>query len=445
MNSEIVILHKKSTYIKSSGLILFAFATAFFPRILQSAGVPAAINFLHFIVVPLSCYIVITKTKVKDKNQISIVKALLTGILILMGVMTASALLNKAGIINIFLDWILLAEPFLLLLAIISIPMSSESYTKFRLWILGFVYLHIFLAICQKILMDFGFLYTGRMTLEDNVQGVFYLSGAGHVVGASVSMSFGLYYLINAKKSPFLFRISVFAAAFMQLLFADAKQTLLVFILAWLLLILFKIEDIKATLQYLIAAILAGCLFIWCLQNVPAFAAFNGWIRPEIYAPDGEATILKTQAFKIIPSYYISPFNWLLGLGPGHTIGRLGGWMIHDYGSIVVPLGATSHPASEAVWATWRGYWLDSSLFAPLFGWAGIWGDLGFLGLGVYLYLGWITWRYLCLDDFSRFMILTVMIFGLIYTQMEEPGYMLSIACLIALRWHEKQISKYKL
>jgi hypothetical protein len=436
---------KNSSYLSNSSLIIFSFATAFFPRIIQSVGIPAVINFLHFLVVPLSCFIVITTTKVKDNKQISIVKALFIGLLMLMGVMTASALFNKAGIINVLLGWILLAEPFLLLLAIISIPMSLKSYKKFRYWILAFVFFHIFLAICQRILIDFGFLYTGQMTREDNVQGVFYLSGAGHVVAASVSLSFGLYFLLNSKLAPLWSRILVFSAAFMQLLFADSKQTLMVFMAAWLLLMLIRIKDIKVTIQYLIVAVLVGFIFIWCLQNVPAFAAFNTWIRPEIYAPDGEATILKTQAFQIIPTYFTSTLNWLLGLGPGHTVGRLGGWMIQDYGNIVIPLGATSHPASEAVWATWRGHWLNSSFFAPLFGWVGIWGDLGFLGLGVYLYLGWLTWRYLCVDDFSRFIVLTVIIFGLIYTQMEEPGYMLSVACLIALRWHEQKISKYEL
>ena len=67
-------------------------------------------------------------------------------------------------------------------------------------------------------------------------------------------------------------------------------------------------------------------------------------------------------------------------------------------------------------------------MFSPLFGWAGIWGDLGWFGLGTYLYLGFIVWRNLCLDDFSRFLVLTVVVYGFFLTQMEEPGFMLTIA-----------------
>ena len=442
VNPEIGILKKQKSSLKNSILILLAFATAFFPRILSTAGAPSPINFIHFFTVPLACGIVITTTKIKDKKQILAAKFLLAGLFILLGVMTASAFLNEAGLINIFVDFMLLAEPFMLLLAIICISMSSKSFKKFKAWMLGFAIVHIFLALAQKFVMSLGYLYTGDMTMEDNVQGVFYLSGSGHVVGASVSMSFGLYYFVSAKSAPIWLRSSVFFAAFVQLLFADAKQVLMVFLTAWVLLIITKLKDIKVFLQYIIAAILIGSVLVWCVENLEAFAAFNTWIRPEIYEPDGAATLLKTGPFRIIPSYYKSPLNWFLGLGPGHTIGRLGGWMLIDYGNLLIPLGGTIHPASLAVWDTWRGHWLDSSFFAPLWGWAAIWGDLGFLGLGAYLYLCSITWSRLCLDDFSRFMMLSVLIFGLIFTQMEEPGYMLSVASLIGLRWQEIQVEK---
>jgi hypothetical protein len=80
-------------------------------------------------------------------------------------------------------------------------------------------------------------------------------------------------------------------------------------------------------------------------------------------------------------------------------------------------------------------------MFSPLFGWAGIWGDLGFLGLATYLWLGWLVWQKLCLDDFSKFLLLTIVVNGLILSQMEEPGYMLYIAMIIGLQWQEQRIS----
>lgn len=443
MNAKSSLLYKQNNgYVRNSTLILFAFATAFFPRILNAVGFPAPINFVHFFIVPLACGIVIFKTKVKDKTQISIAKTLIFALFLLFTIMTASAFVNKAGVINIFVGYLLLVEPYLLLLAIISLSMNEERLNNFRYWMLSFGLIHLGLGYLQKIFLDVGILTNTRFTKEDNIQGVFYLSGGGHVVSAFVSMSFSLYYFVSAKQRQLWLRSGVFFSTFMLLLFADAKQIILVWLIAWVLLILTRVKDIKATLQYLITAIIVIAIFYWCVENIPSLRAFKTWIRPEIYGPEGDATILKTGSIRIILSHYKSYLNWFVGLGPGHTVGRLGGWMLVDYSDLLSPFGATIHPSSLEVWATWRGYYLDSSFFSPLWGWVGIWGDSGFLGLAAYLYICSIVWNRLCVDDFSRFMLLTVIVNGFIFTQMEEPGYMLTVTTLIGLRWHEHNIAR---
>ena len=446
MNKQLLYIKQSKPYIiKSSTLLIIAFATVFFPRLIDSAGAPPVINFAHFAIVPFACTIAIFQTRTKNRNQISIAKALMSGLIFLLGVMTASALLNTAGAINVILGFFLLTEPFMFLLGIICIPMTQESFQRFRKWIVGFSCFHIVLALIQKILLDVGIMRTTTMTVvQDNIQGVFYLSGSGHVVGSSVSISFGLYYLLSNKNSPRWIRLLVFSASFMQLLFADAKQVLLVSLLSWLLLIILNVKDIKKTLQYIILAIVTLFILAWCIQNLELFRAFNTWIRPEIYGPDGEATLLKTASIRIIISYFKSPLNWLLGLGPGHTVGRLGGWMLPGYGNLLNPLGATIHPVSQQGWDAVEASWLgtSSSMFSPFFGWAGIWGNIGFLGLGAYLYLASVVWRRLCFDNLSKFLMLNIFVHGLIFSQMEEPGYMLFVAALIALQWQERRINK---
>jgi hypothetical protein len=84
-------------------------------------------------------------------------------------------------------------------------------------------------------------------------------------------------------------------------------------------------------------------------------------------------------------------------------------------------------------------------MFSPLFGWAGIWGDLGILGLIAYLYLAYIIWSKLSPDDLCRFLLLSVFVTGLIFSQMEEPGYMLFIALIIGLKWQQYRTKKAKL
>ena len=336
----------------------------------------------------------------------------------------------------------MLTEPLIVLAAIIAIPFTLDSLSRFRKWLLRFAAIHLTLAFGQKVGLATGLLAHTRLTIEDNIQGVFYLSSGGHVVAAAVSIIFALYYYISAKAAPLWLRGAVLAAAMLQVLLADAKQVILVGFIAWVLLIISRTKNIEVTLRYVITAVLAGSIFYWCVYNVEMFAAYQTWIRPTIYGPQGDATLLKTSPFRLIPAYYTSALNWLFGLGPGHTIGRIGGWMIRDYWNIFGRLGATTHPVTQEVWSTWNASYLDSSFFSPFWGWAGIWGDLGLLGVGSFAALWIIVLKDVCKDDFSRFLAFHVVVNGLIFTLMEEPGFVVTSAVLIGLRWHELHLQK---
>ena len=98
---------KKSFY-KISGLLITAFSTAFYSRIVCSVTrLPSVLNHLHF-AVPLMTAMILTTARPKDPKQISIVWMLLSGLLTLLGVMTTSALINHAGIINVIFDFLIL-------------------------------------------------------------------------------------------------------------------------------------------------------------------------------------------------------------------------------------------------------------------------------------------------------------------------------------------------
>jgi hypothetical protein len=432
---------KSKGFIKSSILVLFAFCSVFFSRMLGTLGVPSTINFLHFIVVPFACWIVLSKSKNRDRKKNELIQLLLVGLLIFLVAILISTMINDAGIINAALSYLLLAEPFIFIIAIVGLPLSAPRFIFLQMWIRRFCLFHIFWAVAQRYVLRFDLKSTG-MEPPDNIQGVFFLSGAGHVIGTSVSLSFGLYYLFTAKDVPLWFRTTVMMMALLHMLAADAKQVLLALMVAWVLLFLTKLKDIAEVIKYLAGGIFVGYTFLFAIQNIPAFSAFNTWMRPEIYGPQGEATLLKTASFRIIPTYYQSFLNWFFGLGPGHTVGRLGGWMLKEYELLLKPLGATTHPASKAVWRAVASSWLgsQSSLFSPLFGWAGVWGDLGFVGLGAYLFLAYLVWHYIALDDIAKLLMLSVFVFGLIFSQLEEPGYTLTIACIIGFQWHENKL-----
>lgn len=431
---------KKQGFVTNSMLAMIAFCSGFLSRCFSALKFPSIINLFHLIIIPITFIIVLLKTRAKDKYQINIVKKILTSLLFFLAVVFASTLVNNAGIINGFMGFLLLTEPFMLMVTFISIPMTIERIQWFRSWILRFCFFHTFLAFFQYYVLKYQF-HDG---LADNIQGIFYRSGAGHVVGASVALTFGLYYFLTSKVALWI-RIAVVFSTIWHMLLADAKQVLFCMILAGVLLILTKAKDIKKLIIYIIIFVVCFLVLYWCVENVEAFSAFKTWMRPEIYGPEGEATLLKFATFRIVPQYFPSSLSWWLGLGPGHTVGRLGGWMLENYWELLGPLGATRSPASSAVWRAVGDSWLgdQSSFFSPLFGWAGIWGDYGPLGLVAYIYLSVLTWKHVCIDDFSKYLMLCVFSFGLVFSQMEEPGYMLFVACLIALRWHEVQRTKH--
>jgi hypothetical protein len=203
-------------------------------------------------------------------------------------------------------------------------------------------------------------------------------------------------------------------------------------------------KNVGKTIKLVIGIVVFGYAFFWCVYNLEAFVGFTAWARPELYGPDGEAWYAKFYGIRAILAYMHSPLNWLLGLGPGHTISRLGGWFIKDYWSLLGPLGATIHPVTTEVLDFTRSYWLvySSSFFSPIFGWSGLWGDLGLLGIGAYLFLAYLVWQHFGLDDSLKVTLLAVLVLGFIFTQLEEPGFMLSIAFMLGLPWQERQLRK---
>jgi hypothetical protein len=429
-------------YVTNLNLILFGLGTVLFTRVLTGLKFPAAINFLHFIAIPLACGSVLTSSRSTNPKQVALTKRFLVALFILLVIVCASALINQAGMINAFLDYFLLSEPFILILTIVCIPMTWQTYHSFRAWLVRVMLINTIFAYIQKYIFHMDELIGG----EDNIKGLFIGQGSGHVIGGSVAMTFAAYYFFNARNKPIWFRLGIVGLCVNHVLISDTKQVLVAFMVAYLLLSLFNFKDIKRTLISLLIGVVISGGFYWAIYNFESLHAYRTWIRPEIYASDGEATLLKFATFRMVPQYFHSSLNWWLGLGPGHTVSRLGGWMLHNYWDLLSPLGATSHRASTDIWDVVGKSWLGdkSSFFSPLFGWAGIWGDLGVLGLGIYIYLAMLVWHCVCATDTSKYLMVTLFVFGTIFSQLEEPGYTLIVASIIGLDWQGKRIANLK-
>ena len=379
---------------------------------------------------------------ISDSKSHKLFISLILGLFVFLIAIFISAFWNQSGVINAIASYLMLGEPIIFLATIICIPISLKSLRRIERFVMWSVIINFVLAAVQKPLIDAGKLYAQGFNGTDGCGGVFFVSGAGNYVSASVSIAFALYYMANKKSVPVWMRFAMLLGAFWQVLFSDSKQLVLGYIIAWILLVLMKSSDFSKAIKLLIGMIISMLAFIWCVQNIEYFRAFQSWARPELYGADGEAWYAKFYSLRVILSKFGSPLNWLFGLGPGHTVSRLGGWFLQDYKDILAPLGATTTSIGLDSRAFIENYWLTSgsTLFSPIFGWAGVFGDLGLFGTISYMYMGYIVWKNLCFDDSLKVTLLYIFSLGFIFTQLEEPGYMISVAMLLGLAWHERRL-----
>lgn len=439
---ELIIPQKSKFTYRSSTLLLVAFATCFYSRIFTTYGLPQVINFLHFITVPLACVIAIFQTRTKERRQIAVSQKFIIGLFILFAINLASALLNKAGFINVVLEFLLLAEPLILLLAVTCLSLTQKNILRFRKWITIFAVSNLILALFQRYVLNIQ--QTRLLSGWDLIQGVFYFSGSGHVVSSSVSLNFAIYYFASAKSHALWIRALFLLGTLLQIKESDTKQVFLVAFIAIILLVLMKVNDIFKVLQYITIFIVSAAALYWAANNIYENTEILYWASNIDLVQQGLE--LKYSVFSFVHSFYHSSLNWVFGLGPGHTVGRLGGWMIRDYYTLLEPLGVTQSPVAEYIWRVGGENSLGdkSSMWSPFWGWAGIWGDLGIAGLASYIYIWYLAWKSFCLDDVSKFTALNIFVHGAIFTQMEEPGYMMFVCILIGLRWQEHRVGLVK-
>lgn len=392
------------------------------PRPLTYFGLPNFVNFLHYEVV-LILYLTALLFPIRTYDRF------FPGLAILLIVISLSALLNGAGVINVFLDFLLLSEPFMII-ALMTRSLWNPAWTnKLTRIILFLMFLHLILAYAQ-------FPMTSN---PDDVKGLFIEMGAGHHVGGAVALTAAVYFLITSPpKSVFKRLVFPFFLATIVII-SDSKQVILVFGLSLGVMAFLAAE-------YLLALKTTQAFKLIKFTIIPA--AVTLIIFPFVVSPESIERVLsngllalehKISVFSLLSSFNESVLNTVFGLGPGHTIGRLAA-MLPRYWDMLVGLGATRKPFTAMLAyadysSGFAGGATGSSLFSLRYSWAGIWGDLGVAGIVSYGALWVLVWKRICRDFLSKFFVCNVILFGLVFSWLEEPGYMGVVAVLIGLRW----------
>ncbi len=411
--------------IKVSSSLIFLLSTVFFPRIFTSLGAPKLVNFLHFPVV-LVVFLAFLPLK-RDKHATTILGYLLA----ILFAIFLSAVTSQAGVINVVLDFLIITEWFLVLLLFVNSNWSEKSIRNFRWWLIFFAIIHLGLAYFQRFVLG---------KIDDGVQGVFIGNGAGAHLAGAVSCSMSIYIAFCSAISQKFLKLFLVTAFAIVAILSDAKQVIAVFLATLIVMFVLRATSWRKIFSYGLALL---CSSYAVLASADTFyPALMVWDKPNLLIAGIRQ---KFSVFSVIVSHYNSWLNWFTGLGPGHTIGRLA-LLADKYKEYLFPLGFTSSPVTKTVWTAQQANYITNSetgtsLFSLFFSWAAIWGDLGLVGLIVYGLLFFYIYKHICLNEVAKFLCITIILFGVVFDWLAEPGYMVFMACLIGLLWQEEQLT----
>jgi hypothetical protein len=428
-----LLLFQASAYIWVSAAILTVTLSRFF---VATGWVPGVVNFFHF-PLALSAAFVAAMT---GPPQRPIAQTIGVGCILLLFLSFASWMFTSGELLRPLLTWLVFTEPFLVLYAVVHVPLSGRQEQFLWKLALAISFIQLPLALWQTLTLG--------LSDPDRIQGSFVGMGAGHhiaggiaLMGGSICVAKGI--LARSSRKRVMWLLSGLALFLIPIL-SDAKQNIMAFLpaLGYLVMALRGGQGKLSRRQW------TGLAVILPILALAIYAAFI-FYPPLQVALDWEQVSHglqgKTGALLIIAEKLSHrPSGWFFGLGPGNSVSRVALMGMEGYikaDSPVTLLGLTTARTTEEIWdLTFHSDWLfsRSSVWSGISSWFGLFGDIGLLGLGVYLWMCWRVWRslgktYLWQVSVARSALIMIGILGAIYSWLEEPGFTFPIALVVGL------------
>ncbi len=395
-----------------------------FSRPLTYLGAPKILDFAHFFFAPALLLLSLFSAPVITREA--------RGLLILTGLLfTAivfSAIWSNAGLLNIALKFLILAEPLLVLGMLVSCRWTTHQIIFLKKLLLFIVVAHMAISYIEWAFMGHRY---------DDVRGLFQGMGAGSHVGGAVALSGAIYFFRDEMlRLGKITKTVLLILALGVINMSDSKQVLVVFIASYVAMLLIAVQGIKRKTRYLLAG-LAVSVLVWIIPS----EFYPGYMRlgnPELLL---EGVAQKLSVFNIISGHYNSITDYIFGYGPGHTVGKLA-FEIPRYWNILDQFGITRSSITTEVWLANQGHYLShgttgSSVFSLNYLWPSLFGDLGLLGLGVYIAILIFIYKALSITVLQKFIVISIFGFGSVFTWVEEPQYIVFSILLIGAMWQE--------
>jgi len=334
--------------------------------------------------------------------------------------------------------WILALEPFLLLLAVLLAPMTSNE-RRTLLTITG-------VLLCSQVAFSAVEFLAGNV--GDDVKGTLLKTGAGHHVSAGGG-AVGFLIIARHKRIPRALAIVYGVVSLFLIVVADAKQVL--FALPAALLVLGVTGGAKRSLGPLIGNLLGGILMavtaVIAMALYSATSAALDFITRSFDNDTGKLAVL-TAVWNDMSD---SAPNLLFGLGPGETVSRFAflttpglfreGTPVQLLG-LSVSRGADRYQAIAQSGAYNGG---NSSFNGAQSSLLGILGDYGLVGFGVFVALVVAIIRALLRAERSSIRATalagwTMLIpLAIVFDWLEQPPFTLAVMLITGLALRERR------
>ncbi|MCH8876471.1 MAG: hypothetical protein IIA89_06565 [Chloroflexi bacterium] len=397
---------------------------AVFSRLITYFGLaPGFVNFLHF---PLAIGAAALAMVQSKRPEAQIDRRLRIGFLALGALSLVSWLANGGEIQRPVLTWLLFAEPFLLLYALVRTAKPSTGPTLARLAV-GIALIQIPLAFWQFV----------SLGDPDSVQGTFMGQGAGHHIAGAVSLLGMLLVMgqVFSGSSSVLFVASLGVLLFAVPILSDAKQAVVAFLPA-VVFIFLAYRRVRASTLFGVAAVL----------TISLWGAFF-FYKPLRMIADldlvSQGVMGKLESFRIISQKISeSPGQVLIGLGPGNSISRAALAAQEGYVRSVSSgaLNLSLSPVTAEILSVTSGNFLfaSSSVWSGISSWLGLFGDLGLMGLAIYIWILVSIWQALGRSGskfgaVSQAALIMAVILGAAFSWLEFPEFMVPWVVFVGL------------
>jgi len=410
--------------------IIFLIIVSFlFTRVLVVVGFPSSINHIHYLLIFMSY--LWSLAFIRDGQNILLNKL----IFLFMIFIIISTVYNQISKFNFIVYTLIILEPFFYYIFLIRVKLSLIHQKFIKKVVFLFSFLNTSICYIQY------FIYNLR---NDDVQGLFVNLGAGHHVAGFVATLTATYVFFLTKLNNYI-KFTIILILVSVNILSDAKQVVLSFVIAlsiFYLIKFFKTKNITYILKILFnTGLMIILIYILYSINKVYFSPYFSKNIDEIK----EGLNLKFSIFELFRYYHYSYLNNFFGLGPGQTTSRLA-LMIPDYQNFLF-FNFSINELTNKIWIFQQSNYITatstgSSLFAPFFFWGGIYGDIGSVGVLIYLFLWQQILKLNEYDEYSIFLVILVLLKGIVFNWPEEPPFILFIVSLLAIRFYEIKNSK---